>query len=207
MVSESESQAVHDAELRAELELIERVRRSDDEAAEEMIRHYGPRLLAVTRRFLRNEDDAQEAVHDAFLSAFRSIDTFQGGSRLATWLHRIAVNAALMKLRKLQKHKERSIEELLPAFREDGHVAIPARQWKGPAEVEREETRQLVLQLIGELPASYRAILLLRDIEELTTEETAQRLEVTTGTVKTRLHRARQALRTLLDPHVAEGAA
>jgi RNA polymerase sigma-70 factor (ECF subfamily) len=112
-----------------------------------------------------------------------------------------------MKLRKLQKHKERSIEELLPAFREDGHVAIPARQWKGPAEVEREETRQLVLQLIGELPASYRAILLLRDIEELTTEETAQRLEVTTGTVKTRLHRARQALRTLLDPHVAEGAA
>jgi RNA polymerase sigma-70 factor (ECF subfamily) len=112
-----------------------------------------------------------------------------------------------MKLRGKQRKPERPISELLPRFLGDGHQAEPVVPWE-PAEklLERQETRQQVRQAIDELPESYRTVLLLRDIEELDTEQTAEELGVSTAIVKTRLHRARQALRTLLDAHCREGS-
>lgn len=177
--------------------------RSGSEAAFEMlVRTYGGRLMAVGRRFLRNEEDARDAVQDALLSAYRSIGSFTGSARISTWLHRIVINSALMKLRSRPRSPEGSIEELLPRFEHD-HQASPSEEWNQPAEkaIERRETRDLVRRAIESLPETYRTVLLLRDIEGLDTEETARLLAVTENTVKIRLHRARQALRTLLDPH------
>jgi RNA polymerase sigma-70 factor (ECF subfamily) len=108
-----------------EADLVARLRAGSDAAYEELVRAQGARLLAVARRLLRSEEDARDAVQDAFISAFRAIDRFEGGSRLSTWLHRIVVNAALMKLRSQQRKPETSIEDLLPRFLEDGHFAEP----------------------------------------------------------------------------------
>ncbi len=187
-----------------EVTFLERLRAGENAAYEELVRLYGPRLLAVARRFLRSEDDAQDAVQDAFLNAFRSIDAFEGQARISTWLHRIVVNASLMKLRSRRRKPEQSIEELLPNFLEDGHMANLATTWRkaGEDEVELAQLRGLLLQKAQELPESFRNVLLLRDIEGLDTEEAAQLLEISTAAVKTRLHRARLALRELLDPHL-----
>ena len=190
-----------------EAALLEALRAGGDAAFEELVREQGGRMLAVARRFLRNEEDARDAVQEAFLSAFRSIDRFQGGSRLSTWLHRIVVNAALMKLRSQRRKPEESIEPLLPRFQEDGFPVQPAVGWREPAELqlERREIRDLVRRSIDRLPESYRTVLLLRDIEEFDTRETATFLEISENAVKIRLHRARQALRELLDPHFRGG--
>jgi RNA polymerase sigma-70 factor (ECF subfamily) len=186
-----------------EADLLADLRAGKPSAYEEAVRRYSPRLLATAQRILRNEDDAHDAVQDTFLSAFRGLDQFAGESKLATWLHRIAVNAALMKLRKRRQSHEQSIDHLLPRFANDGHQAEPAAPWDSAAEriLERKETRDFVRRAIDNLPENYRTVLLLRDIEGLDTEETAQQLGLTEGVVKTRLHRARQALRGLLDPH------
>lgn len=185
-------------------DLLARLRAGDDAAYEDLVRLYGGRLLAVARRFLRNEEDARDAVQDAFLSAFRSLDRFEGQAKVSTWLHRIVVNAALMKLRTRRRKPETSIEDLLPSFLEDGHMADPAQPWRQPEEeAELAELRTLMMDLIHDLPEGYRNVLLLRDIEGLDTEETAKLMELSAGAVKTRLHRARQALRGLLEPHLS----
>lgn len=189
-----------------EAQLVERLRAGDAEAFERVVREQGPRLLAVARRFLNHEQDAQDAVQDAFLSAFRNLDQFQGGSRLGTWLHRIVVNASLMKLRSRSRRPERSIDDLLPRFQDDGHLSGVGSDWAVTVDsaLGDRDTRDLVRRRIEELPDSFRTVLLLRDIEGQSTEETAELLGISPGAVKTRLHRARQALRSLLDPHLRE---
>src|SRR6187401_460394 len=158
------------------------------EAFETLVRTYTPRLLAVAMRMLGSTEDAQDVVQDAMLSAYRSIDRFEGNARVSTWLHRIVVNAALMKLRTRRRKPEESLEPLLPAFVEDGHHAEQFSAWSEPADklAEREAIRSL--------PDSYREVLVLRDIEELNTDETAKALGISPNAVKIRLHRARQAL-------------
>jgi RNA polymerase sigma-70 factor (ECF subfamily) len=180
----------------------------DERAFERLVREQGPRLLAVARRFLRNEEDARDAVQDAFLSAFRALAKFERTSKVSTWLHRIAVNCCLMRLRTRRRKPEQPIEDFLPRFAEDGHQVHPSFSWKGSAEtlLEEGETRRIVREAIDRLPESYRTVLLLRDIEELTTEETASLLDVSENAVKVRLHRARQALRGVLDAHFGKGA-
>ena len=184
------------------------LRANDPAAVLSLVRSETPRLLAVARRILRNEEDAHDAVQEGFISALSALSRFEGGSQLSTWLHRIIVNAALMKLRSKRSRPEESIEELLPRFEADGHVSVPACEW-APADtlVMQDEVHRLVRASIDKLPETYRTVLLLRDIEELTTEETAQALAITPTAVKVRLHRARQALRTLLDPRLRAYAA
>lgn len=185
--------------------LIAQLRAGDESAYEHVVRTYGGRLLAVTRRILGSDEDARDVVQDAFLNAFRSINRFEGNSKLSTWLHRIAVNAALMKLRTRKRKPEQSIEALLPAFLDDGHHEERFQSWDEPVDqvMERAEIRQLVRAQIDALPESYRTVLVLRDIEGLDTEETAKMLGLTVNATKIRLHRARQALRSLLAPHLA----
>lgn len=186
--------------------LIEGLRRGDEEAFEELVRSQMGRMLAVARRFLP-EEDARDAVQDALLNVTKSIGSFRGNARLSTWLHRIVVNAALMRIRTRKRKPEDSIEDLLPRFLEDGHQAEPAAPWRESALelLERDEVRQTVRASIQELPEDYRAVLLLRDVEERDTQETAQLLSISPGNVKVRLHRARQALRGLLDPEFRDG--
>lgn len=192
--------------------LLKRLRAGEQNAYETLVRTYSGRLLAVTRRYLHNDEDARDALQDAFISAFRALSTFTEASLLSTWLHRIAVNAALMKLRTRKRRPEESIEDLLPKFlddghREDGHRGNPTRPWKEPEVLlERQEIRTMIRACIERLPETYRTVLLLRDIDELDTEEVAEMLDISANAVKIRLHRARQALRTLLDPHFREDA-
>lgn len=103
--------------------------------------HAGP-MLAVARRIVGNEEDARDALQEAFLSAFKAIKTFEGGSRLSTWLHRIVVNAALMKLRSRKRAQERSIEDLLPKFLSDGHPVTPAAAWRETGDSEAQKKRK-----------------------------------------------------------------
>jgi RNA polymerase sigma-70 factor (ECF subfamily) len=188
-----------------ETTLIAQLRAGDETAFEHVVRQYGGRLLAVARRIVGTEEDARDVVQDAFMNAFRSLDKFQGNAKLSTWLHRIVVNAALMRLRTRKRKPEQSIETMLPSFLEDGHHEERFKSWDEPVDkvMERAETRELVRAKIDELPDGYRTVLVLRDIEGLDTEETAKMLGLSVNATKIRLHRARQALRTLLAPHLA----
>ncbi len=185
-----------------EAALAKGIRDGDARAFEQVVKTYGGRLLAVTRRILRDEEAARDAVQDAFISAFKARRQFNADARVSTWLHRIAVNAALMKLRSSKRKAEESIEGLLPSFNDDGHHAERFVAWEEPADVRvgRRETAEAVRHAIDQLPESYRTVLLLRDIEGLDTEETAKMLGITANAVKIRLHRARMALRTLIAP-------
>jgi RNA polymerase sigma-70 factor (ECF subfamily) len=187
----------------AEAQLLARLRAGDEEASAWLVRKHGGRMLAVARRLLRCQEDGTDAVQDAFLAAFRCLDKFEGKSSLGTWLHRIVVNTCLTKLRAQSRSRATSLDDLLPKFDETGHHAGPGRPWEEQAlsRLKREETRRQVHACIDRLPEAYRTVLLLRDIQELDTHQTADHLGLTAATVKTRLHRARQALRTLLEPH------
>ncbi len=184
----------------SEAELLTRLRAGDEAAYEQLVRAESGHLLAVARRMLRNEEDAQDALQQAFLSAFRALPGFNGQCRLATWLHRIVTNAALMKIRTRRRRPEESIEHLLPDYQDDGHHVEQFSDWTIAADMRlhRKEVRAQVRAAVNQLPESYRTVLMLRDIEELDTEETASRLGMSTNAVKTRLHRARQALTKLL---------
>lgn len=181
--------------------LVSALRAGEPAAFETLVRLYGGRMLAVARRLVGTEEDARDVVQDAMLSAFKAIGRFEAQARLSTWLHRITVNTALMKLRTRARKPEESIEPLLPTFNERGHhTARVLSAETADALFEREESRVLVRQAIDELPDSYRTVLLLRDIEEMDTGEVAALLGITPNAVKARLHRARQALGTLLGP-------
>jgi RNA polymerase sigma-70 factor (ECF subfamily) len=180
--------------------LVDALRAGHDWAFETMIRMYGGRLLVVARRITRNDEDARDAVQSAYLSAFQALGSFEGACQLSTWLHRIVVNAALMKLRTRRRKPEESIDALLPAFQADGHHV---EQFAGPDEppdrlLERRQTRAMVRSCIDALPDNYRTVLILRDIEQHSTDEAAALLGMTPVAVKVRLHRARQALTTLV---------
>jgi RNA polymerase sigma-70 factor, ECF subfamily len=196
----------------SESALLARLRQGDDAAYEELVRTLGGPLLAAARRLLKREEDAQDALQEAFLSAFKALPTFEAQSRLSTWLHRITINACLMKLRARKRrpgeHAAASIEDLLPTFLPDGHQTRPNTPWAETSDVaaHRKEVQDLVRSSIDRLPDDFRTVLILRDIEEVDTNEAAEMLHLTPAAVKTRLHRARQALRQLLDPYFAKGA-
>lgn len=188
--------------------LIEGLRAGDGRAFERLVRaHVGP-LRAVALRLLQNQADADDVVQEAFLSAFRNVSSFRGDARIETWLHRIVVNAALQRLRRRKRQAQHQAERetvdvagLLPRFRDNGYPEHFHQRWTQTIEelAARAETREQVREMIDKLPDNYRTVLILRDIEELDTAETAELLELTPGTVKVRLHRARQALRNLLE--------
>jgi len=197
-----ENRVTDGASLEGERELLASIKRGDAKAYERLVRDMTPRMLAVARRFFPDESDAFDAIQDAFLSAYKAIDRFEGDSRISTWLHRITVNACLMKLRSRRRRPEVSIDALQPLYKDDGHPTEFASPWNvGPsAGIEAKETAAFVRATINRLPDDARAVILLRDIEGFDTATSARMLEITEASVKTRLHRARLALRTLLDP-------
>ena len=184
----------------AESDLLSRLRAGQEGAYRELVLLYGGDLLSVARRIMKNEDDACDCVQDAYLSAFRSIDRFNGTARLSTWLHRITVNACLMKLRTRRRWREILVEPSLPEFDRYGFREGPTTTiLPGPDELlESTRVRERVRVAIDRLPEHYRIVLLLRDIEGYSTAETAEQLGLTVAAVKSRLHRARIGLRTVL---------
>lgn len=181
--------------------LVLQLRGGHEAASRELVRRYSGRLLAVARRFLHCEHDAADAVQDAFVSALRSIHEFEGHATLGTWLHRIVVNACLMKLRSARRSAAQpldlvlhSVDESSPALRRAG-----GSDDAPPEQLANLQLRGAVRACIEQLPEAYRVVIQLRDLEECNTEETARRLSVSQAAVKVRLHRARNALRKQLE--------
>jgi RNA polymerase sigma-70 factor (ECF subfamily) len=195
--------------VEADLELVARLRAGDAAALEPLMARYATRVYRVAFGITRSESDAEEVVQDVFLSLFRKIDAFEGRSALGTWIYRIATNAALLRRRGKRHELEVKLEDVLPTFREDGHRegdrAWLLADWSaGPEEtLLSREARAAVDRAIAALPDHYRAVLVLRDVEELSTEEVAAALGESVASVKSRLHRARMALRELLTRHFA----
>lgn len=198
----------HDAG--ADAALLSRLRAGDEQAFAELVEANGARMLASARRLVGNEEEARDVVQEAFVLAFRSLSRFEARSRLSTWLHRITINVALMKIRRGKRRPELKIEDVLPSF-SDGGTRVPQAHDEVEIDPEsalhRERMRVVVRRCIDRLPAAYRTILLLRDIEDLSTEEAAEVLSIRAGAVKVRLHRARQALKTLIQKELAGAAA
>lgn len=192
-----------------EADLVAQLKLGEQKAFDVAVQLHGPKMLAIAARYFPSEPDRDDAVQDAFISAFRAIGSFDGNSKLGTWLHRITVNSCLMKLRSRSRKPEAQIDDLLPQFDQTGHRVHSDRAWDddGYTRLEAKDTRQRVRECIDQLPEAYRTVLLLRDIEGFDTTETARQLNCSETNVKTRLHRARQALRTLLMQYFQESNA
>jgi RNA polymerase sigma-70 factor (ECF subfamily) len=193
----------------AETVLVERLRGGDCAALESLMERYASRVYRVARGITRTDADAEEVVQDVFLTLTRKIDRFEGRAALATWIYRVTTNAALRKRRGKRAQLEVSLEEYLPTFKEDGHRegdrSYLLADWSQTPEAELldGEARATLSNAIGRLPEPYRAVLVLRDVEELSNEEAAEILGESVASIKSRVHRARMALREQLTRHWA----
>jgi len=179
-------------------ELVVRARAKDFAAFEELLDRYEDKVFRLAYRFVRNETEAQEILQDTFLSIWRKLDTFKGDAQFSSWVYRVAANTALMRLRAQRRHPEISTEELPSGYLDRlGPLPPPGENWsKRPDDqLQSEELRRHIQAAVDALPELYRAVFLIRDVEGLSTEETAEVLGISIPTVKTRLHRARIALR------------
>lgn len=190
-----------------EQELVERLRAGDEAALETLMERYAPRVYQLAHGITRNEADAEEVVQDVFLTLFQKIDSFEGRAALGTWIYRVATNAALIKRRGKRFKVEVALEERIPTFLADGHLAGDRASlladWSTTPEQEllSAEARAVLGRAIEALPDHYRAVLVLRDVEGLSNEEVAEVVGESVASVKSRLHRARMALREELTRH------
>jgi RNA polymerase sigma-70 factor (ECF subfamily) len=185
-----------------EPELAARIGAGDTLALEALMRRFNRTLFRTARAILRDDAEAEEALQDAYLKVFRSIGQFRGDSKLSTWLVRIVANEALMRRRKRMRSAE--VVELYPSgneFEPQPEQAMNANEQPERVAV-RAETRKLLESKIDALPDSFRAVFMLRGIEEFTVEETAQALGIPEATVRTRFFRARALLREALSQEI-----
>jgi RNA polymerase sigma-70 factor, ECF subfamily len=183
-------------------DLLEALRGREPLAAERLVSTYGERAYRLATRITGNADDAQEVVQDAFWTVIRKIDMFRGESAFGSWLYRIVANAAYQKLRgRRNRRQELSLDEVLPMFDERGRHAEPVPDWSQAAAdpAVQAELRTTLSAAIDELPAAYRVVLVLRDVEGRSNAEIAETLGLSVAVVKTRAHRARLFLRKRLD--------
>lgn len=185
--------------------LVAAARLGDEVAVRQLIRRHNLRLFRVARAVLRDDAEAEDVVQATYISAFTHLPSFRGDAAFSTWLTRIALNDALGRRRR-QRNKV-DIEMIDEQAQRGGAEVIPFPLSLVPpspeAEASRGEMRALLEECIDALPDAFRVVLVLRDIEEMSTEETATFLEIKPQTVKTRLHRARHQLRTMLEERMA----
>jgi RNA polymerase sigma-70 factor, ECF subfamily len=185
--------------LDADHELLMALRQREPTAAERLIARYGDRAYRLAVRITGNAEDGEEVVQDAILSVVRKIDTFRGESAFGSWFYRIVCNAAYGR-RRPQASMELPLEEVLPAFDEHRRHASKFMDWSSSVDdpaVQR-QLRDVLTSAIDELPPHYRAVIVLRDVEGLSTVEVADALGIPVPTAKTRAHRARLLLRKRL---------
>src|SRR5439155_24257775 len=193
----------------SETVLVERLRDGDGAALETLMERYTSRVYRVARGITRTDADAEEVVQDVFLTLARKIDSFEGRAALGTWIYRVTTNAALIKRRGKRAQLEVSLEEYLPTFKEDGHRdgerSYLLADWSQSPETELldGEARVVLSRAIEGLPETYRAVLVLRDVEQLSNEEAAEILGESVASIKSRVHRARVALRGQVTRHWA----
>lgn len=185
-------------EPQSDEQLVELARNGDETAFPELVKRYSRRILRVARNITNNDEDAEDVLQESFLKAFTHLDGFQGNSKFYTWLVRIAMNEALMKLRKRRTGKVVSLDEELSTGEDT--VVREVAVWDGTPEdrYSQEEMREILDRTIASLPEGFRTVFVLRDVEELSTEETADLMGLSIPAVKSRLLRARLQLREKL---------
>jgi RNA polymerase sigma-70 factor, ECF subfamily len=180
--------------------LVDRIGRGDHGAFEALMRQYNGKLFRIARSILRDDAEAEDALQDAYLDAYRHIGDFRGGSQLATWLTRIVINHALMRVRRQKRNP------VVVPFGDPGVAPTPTpaddvadeQAEPPPIAMLRAEIRQLIERRIDELPVAFRTVFVMRDVEDMSVQETAECLSIPAATVRTRLFRARALLRETL---------
>ena len=183
---------------------IEALKRQDETAFEFLVTKESPRIYRALIRMVHDEEEAKNLVQETFLQAFRKIDTFRGEAKISTWLYSIALNLGHASLRKSKRYTQLSeddIANLQPTFR-FGKYDQEVREWNPVESAEHNERHKIVHEGISQLPTDYRDVVQLRDIEELSTQEVAAVLNISEGAVRVRLHRARHALREILNDYI-----
>jgi RNA polymerase sigma-70 factor (ECF subfamily) len=192
----------------SDLNLVQALQRGESAALERLMERHAARVYRIAFGITRNRADAEEVVQDAFFALYQGAESFEGRAALSTWLFRVATNAALMKRRGRRHTAEVSLEAHLPTFREDGSragdMSVLMADWSQNPEAQllSRETGNLIDRAIDGLPEAHRAVLWLRDVEGLSNEETAAVVGVSVAAVKSRLHRARLAVREQLARHL-----
>jgi RNA polymerase sigma-70 factor (ECF subfamily) len=194
-------------ERETEIELARRLITGDAEAFDRFVEHFQAKIFRYSWLMCGQRDDAEEVAQETLIGVFEKFDQLREPERVRPWVFRIAKNACLMKRRKsvFAPAHELSLDELMRArSHEDGRVKLDIADWSSlpDARILQSELKDVLERAIGELPEIYRSVVLLRDVEELSTQETSQILDVTEDTVRARLHRARLALRQKLDKYV-----
>lgn len=191
-----------DFEEVTEDELINRLCDGEERAFVFLMREYGKRLFAIAKRYLNNNEDAKDCVQQTYIQVFSNIKNFEKRSSLWTWMRRIIINISIQSIRTKHRGHEISISDLLPDFDTDN--LRTETNWRFNESIDviisRKESAEIVKNAIYSLPLDYRLVLLLRDIEGYSTEEAAEILDISISASKTRLHRARSALKKLLEP-------
>jgi RNA polymerase sigma-70 factor (ECF subfamily) len=186
------------ADSSTDLDLVDRVRAGDMGAYDQLVRQYERRVFRIAQNITQNREDAEDVVQDAFLKAYKNINRFQGNSKFYTWLVRIAVNEALMKLRKRRTSRVVSMDDEVQT--EEGAIPREFADWSPNPEqmYGREELSEILNKTVQGLPPAFRTVFTLRDVDGLSTEETAEALKLSVPAVKSRLLRARLQLRERL---------
>jgi len=182
----------------SELTLVQAAKKGDLEAFSELVKRYDRNVFRIAQHITHNEEDAQDVVQEAFLKAYQNLDQFQGNSKFYTWLVRIAVNEALMKLRRRRTDRTVSIDEDVET--DEGTMPREVADWSPNPEqlYGQSELSEILKKTIQGLPPGFRTVFVLRDVEGLSTEETAEMLGLSIPAVKSRLLRARLQLRERL---------
>ncbi len=182
-----------------DLDLVRRIKAGDERAFEEMVSRYHARIYSLSYGVLRNPQDAEEVTQDAFWTLYRKIGTFDESRKFFSWFYRVALNAAYSRARR-RPLPTVAIEERLPRFRSDGHFAADVPDWSVAVEdeVAARELAARAGEFIAELPPAYRDVIWMNDVEGMTAPEIAETLEISIPAFKSRLHRARLAVRQRL---------
>jgi RNA polymerase sigma-70 factor (ECF subfamily) len=187
--------------------LIDGLVAGTDSAYKQLIMVYYVKMHNISSRLVSDRELAKDCVQDALISIYKNIGSFPRTAKLSTWIYKITVNASLAKLR-TQNRKVVSIEDLLPKFDDTGHRE--EAQFECPIKFEdtlqQNQTAKIVRELIDRLPDNYRNVILLRDIEELSTIEVAEIMGLSEANIKTSLHRARSALKKLIENTIQKEA-
>jgi RNA polymerase sigma-70 factor, ECF subfamily len=193
--------AAHDGVEPTDLDLVRRIKSGDEGAFEQMVERYHARVYSLSYGVLRNAEDAEEATNDTFLTLYRKIGTFDESKKFFSWFYRVALNQAYSRARRRKPATATLVENYLPKFLPDGHVATPeVPDWSASIE-DGAIARDLAAragEFIAELPPAYRDVIWMYDVEEMSTADIAETLEISIPAFKSRLHRARLYVRQRL---------
>ena len=181
-----------------ETPLVALAQKGDEQAFTTLVQHYERKIYRIAKNITQNDEDAEDVLQDAFLKAYEHLPTFQGNSKFYTWIVRIAVNEALMKLRKRKGDRFVSLDEPIETGEEEVKREIAVWEDNPEEHYSQEELQKILNEAVDSLKPDFRTVFVLRDIEELSTEETAESLHISVPAVKSRLLRARLALREKL---------